>query len=75
MIMPTVKHRINITVNNELYKALEILSKKRDQSLSSLSLKLIQKAIELEEDFYFSMEADSRLRKKEKRISHDRAWK
>ncbi len=73
--MPTAKKRINLTLENELYRSLERLSKKEHKSLSSVSLRLIEKAIELEEDLYFSTEADKRLEKKEKRISHSDAWK
>ena len=72
--MPTTKKRINITVDDELYKSLEKLSKKEKRTLSSVSLKLIEKAVELEEDLYFSREADKRISKREKRISHSKVW-
>ena len=72
--MPTVKRRINITVDDDLYRSLNKLSKKEKSSLSSVSLRLIEKAVELEEDLYFSRLADERLSKKEKRVAHDKAW-
>jgi hypothetical protein len=43
--------------------------------LSSVSLELIERALELEEDAHFSRIADERLARKEKRVSHARAWK
>ena len=73
--MPTAKKRINITVDDEMYEALELLSEKKQKSVSGTSLDLLEKAIELEEDFHFSKVADERLSKKQKRIPHTKAWK
>ena len=73
--MPTAKKRINITVDDEMYEALESLSQKKQKSVSGTSLELLEKAIELEEDFHFSQKADERLSRKEKRIPHNKAWK
>lgn len=72
--MPTAKKRINITIDDETYEALERLSIKREQSVSGVGLSLIEQALEYQEDLYYSRIADERLRKKEKRISHDKAW-
>jgi predicted DNA-binding protein len=72
--MPTQKKRINITVDDVIYRSLDRLSRKEQRTLSSVSLQLIEKALELEEDLYFSREADKRLSKKDKRISHAKAW-
>lgn len=72
--MPTAKKRINITIDDETYEALERLSDKRKQSISGVGLSLIEQALEYQEDLYYSRIADERLSKKEKRISHDKAW-
>ncbi len=72
--MPTAKKRINITIDDETYEALERLSNKRKQSISGVGLSLIEQALEYQEDLYYSRIADERLSKKEKRISHDKAW-
>ena len=72
--MPTAKKRINITVDDDLFDALERLSAKRDQSVAGLSLSLIEEALEYQEDLHFSRVADERVAKKERRIPHDRAW-
>jgi predicted DNA-binding protein len=74
MAMPTAKKRINITVDDDVYEALERLSGKRDQSVAGVGLSLIEEALEYQEDLYFSRVADERLAKKEKRIAHDKAW-
>ena len=72
--MPTTKKRINITIDDDLYRSLSKLSKKENRTLSSVSLRLIVKAVELEEDLHFSKEADKRLSKNEKRIPHSKVW-
>lgn len=72
--MPTAKKRINITVADETYRALEKLSVKRAKSISRLGLDLIEDALEMQEDFYFSRVADERLSKSEKRVPHSKAW-
>lgn len=73
--MPTAKHRISITPSDALYEALDNLARRRKRALSSVSLELIERALELEEDAHFSRVADERLERDEKRISHARAWK
>lgn len=73
--MPTKKHRINLTIDNDLYSAFEILSKNRNASFSAIAIALIQRAMEIEEDIYFSEIADERLKRKETIIPHKKAWK
>lgn len=72
--MPTAKKRINITVDDRTYQALERLSHARDQSVAGVSLNLIEEALEYQEDLHFSRIADERLSRKQKRVSHDEAW-
>ena len=72
--MPTAKKRINITVDDEVYEALERLSAQRNQPVAGVSLGLIEQALEYQEDVYFSRVADERLDRKQKRISHSKAW-
>lgn len=72
--MPTAKKRINITVNDHVYAALERLSGKRDQSVSGVGLSLIEQALEYQEDLYFSRVVDERLGKRERRVLHQDAW-
>jgi predicted CopG family antitoxin len=72
--MPTAKKRINITVDDDVYKALERLSGQRDQSVAGVGLSLIEEALEYQEDLHFSRVADERLSKKGRRVTHDKAW-
>ena len=73
--MPSSKKRINLTVDDKTYSVLQTLSGKTQQKISTVSLNLIQQALELQEDIYFSKLADDRLSQKQKRVSHDKAWK
>lgn len=73
--MATAKQRINITLDNEIYKALKSLSVKTKKTISGLGQELIERALELNEDIYFSRVADQRLKKGAKTISHEDAWK
>lgn len=68
--MPLVKKRINLTVDDKIYSVLKSLSGKRQQKVSTVSLDLIQQALELQEDIYFSKAADKRLSQKQNRISY-----
>ena len=72
--MPTTKKRINLTVEEDLFDELTRLSKKAHRPISTVSKELIQKALELEEDLYFSRIGDRRLEEAAERISHDSAW-
>ena len=72
--MPTAKRRINITVGDEVYEALEHLSAERNQPVAGVSLSLIEQALEYQEDVYFSRIADERLSRRQRRVSHSKAW-
>ncbi len=72
--MPTTKKRINITVDDRTYEALERLSGERKQSVAGVGLSLIEEALEYQEDLHFSRIADDRLSKKQTRIPHQKAW-
>ncbi len=72
--MPTEKKRIHITVDDDTYEALGRLSDKRGESVAGVGLSLIEQALEYQEDLHFSRIADERLKAKQKRIPHRKAW-
>lgn len=72
--MPTQKKRINITIDDATHAAIERLAEEREESISRTSLRLIEEALEYREDRHFSEVADARLKKKQRRVSHDEAW-
>jgi len=72
--MPTVKKRINLSVDDSLYSELEELQRLRNApSLSSIVLELTREALELQEDLYFAKIAEERISEKE--VSHKGIWK
>lgn len=72
--MPTAKKRINLTVEDDVFRSLNEIAKKEKTSIASVSHLLLEKALELKEDFYFSRVGEERLSKKSKRISHEDIW-
>lgn len=73
--MPTAKQRISIAPDARVLSALQVLSRRRGKALASVSLDLIERALELEEDLHFSRVADERLERNEKLVPHERAWR
>jgi len=72
----TTKHpRLNVTLDSEGMKAIEFLAKQGDKSLSSIAKELIEEALELREDIYFSRIAAQRDTPDAVWISHEDAWK
>lgn len=72
--MPTAKKRINLTVEDDLFYNLKQLAKKEQTSVANISHALLERALELKEDHYFSKIGEERLSKKAKRISHEDIW-
>ncbi len=72
--MPTTKKRINLTVEDNVFESLSKIAKKEKTSVASISHLLLEKALELQEDFYFSRAGEERMSKKFKRLSHEGIW-
>ncbi len=72
--MPTAKKRINLTVEDELFLNLKQIADKENTSIANVSHILLERALELKEDHYFSKVSEERLVKKSKRISHVDIW-
>lgn len=71
--MPTNKKRINLTLEDSLYKKLEQLRKiRKSPFLSSVVIDLTKQALELQEDLYFAKIAKDR--EKEPVLSHKKMW-
>ena len=71
--MPTVKKRVNLTIEDDLYEEFEALKRMRSEaSISSVILDLAKEALEINEDLYFAKIAETRLA--EKKISHSEVW-
>ncbi len=72
--MPTAKKRINLTVEDEVFRSLSEIARKEKTSVASVSHLLLEKALELREDYYFSKVSEERLAKKAKKLSHKDIW-
>lgn len=72
--MPTAKKRINLTVEDDVFESLNKIAKKKKTSVAGISHSLLEKALELQEDFYFSRVGEVRISKKFKRLSHEDIW-
>lgn len=72
--MPTAKKRINLTVEDGVFESLKKIARKEKTSVASISHLLLEKALELQEDFYFSRVGEERLAKTSKRLSHEDIW-
>ncbi len=74
--MPTAKKRIQIPVADNVHKELDKLAKKRGVSISSLTQDLVEEALAMQEDLYFSRKGDRALEnyKESELVSHEDAW-
>ncbi len=72
--MPTAKKRINLTVDDDIFESLNKIAKKEKASVASISNFLLERALELREDLYFSKVGEERISKKQKRVSHKDIW-
>ena len=74
--MPTKNPRINIVLEEPLYKLIREMAEKDGLSMSNLSRDLIREALELREDYALvtlAEERDSTLKAAD-RLDHDDAW-
>jgi predicted DNA-binding protein len=73
--MATLKKRINISVSDVVEQAVALLAKRDDVPQATKVTELLELALELEEDTYFSQVVKSRLAKKVVWKSHAEVWK
>ncbi|MBT3704597.1 hypothetical protein HOG17_02330 [Candidatus Peregrinibacteria bacterium] len=72
--MPTTKKRVNITLSEEIEKALELLADRDNVPVATKASELVKIAIEIDEADMLNMVAEERDTEKAKYISHDKAW-
>jgi predicted DNA-binding protein len=74
--MPTIKQRINISVGKDTRDALKAYARKSEVPVATAAAKLIEEALEREEDGVLARIVEKRLReKKVKWVSHKSVWK
>lgn len=74
--MPAKHPRINITVEEPVYRAIHSLAAREGMSLSSLAHDLIREALELREDTALSSLADERAETliRDAALTHEDTW-
>ncbi|OGG45319.1 hypothetical protein A2673_00230 [Candidatus Kaiserbacteria bacterium RIFCSPHIGHO2_01_FULL_50_13] len=74
--MATTKQRINISVSKRTYADVRALAKRDQEPVATKVARLLEEALELEEDRYLSKIADERLKNyKGPWIPHEKVWK
>jgi len=70
-----MKTRINLSLSDELKEALKCLAQRDRIPQATQAVRLIEKALEIEEDQVWDEIAERRYAMKVKYISHKKAWK
>ena len=73
--MPTIKSRINISLPDEVKEMLCKLAKRDRIPEATKAARLLEFALEIEEDSVWNAIASKRDAKKVHYISHSKAWK
>lgn len=73
--MVTKHPRVNVTLDPEHMGLLALIAGKKHKSLSAVAREMIERALELEEDYYLSQLAAEREATHTGWISHEDAWK
>lgn len=72
--MSTSKRRINISLSNDVNRALTLLAERDNVPQATKAIDLLQIALEIEEDVVWDRIAASRDAKNARMVSHARAW-
>jgi hypothetical protein len=75
-MMGTKKPRVNVMLDEDIYRAIKTLSEEERISMSSLMRDLIKEALELREDSALAKFAEKREKtlNKKKMLSHKDVW-
>ena len=73
--MPTTKARINISLPNEVKEALSKLARRDCMPEATKAARLLEVALEVEEDLFWNQIAEKRDKKQARFITHASAWK
>ena len=73
--MPTTKSRINVSVSDDIKRILGKLAQRDRMPEATKAARLIETAIEMEEDAVWDEIAKKRDRKGTRFVSHKKAWK
>lgn len=74
MNMTTVQKHTMVTLSSESKKALDMLAKKKETSVSKTAAELIEFALNIQEDMYLDEQASKRMIENFKTVSHNDIW-
>lgn len=72
--MPTIKKRINVSLSKPIVLFLELIARRDEVPPATKAAELIEKALEIEEDAYWSKIGDARASENVQYITDDNAW-
>ena len=74
--MPSKKPRINVVLDDNLYKNIQFLAETEGVSLSAKVKDLVKEALEIQEDIYLAVFAEEREKTWDKSTArtHDEIW-
>ena len=73
--MATTKTRINVSLSDDVEKALIALAKRDQVPHATKAAELLRQALEIEEDRVFDVIASARDNADAKFVAHNNAWK
>jgi predicted DNA-binding protein len=72
--MPGLSKRVNLSLEVDVVKDLEMLAKVSNKSVSTIAKELILKALDLNEDIYLASLAEQLESENPETISHEKFW-
>lgn len=74
--MPTKNPRINVVLDDHLFKNIQILAEREGVSMSTKVRDLVKEALEIQEDSYLAFFAEARegTLKESGTLSHEETW-
>jgi predicted DNA-binding protein len=74
--MPSKNPRVNVVLDDHLFRNVQLLAKREGVSLSTKVRDLVKEALEIQEDLYLASFAETRERtfKKSVALSHEETW-
>ncbi|MGI9027530.1 MAG: hypothetical protein ACR2FM_01645 [Candidatus Saccharimonadales bacterium] len=73
--MATTKNRINVSLSDQTKKALSKLAARDQVPTATFAARMIETALELEEDQVWNELAEKRDTKNARFVTHQKAWK
>jgi predicted DNA-binding protein len=74
--MPSKNPRVNVVLDDHLFRNVQLLAEREGVSLSTKVRDLVKEALEIQEDLYLASFAEARKRtiKKSATLSHEETW-